>query len=217
MGTLELVTGPAADIVTDAALYDQLRVDLSGSPAVPDDAAYIQTLRAAVTSYLDGAHGILGRALITQTWRLHLDRFPCWTWSRNSDPRVKDKAVIRIPLPPLQTVSSITYVDTNGATQTLAPSVYQVVNKRNQVSEIVEAYGQTWPTTRDQPQAVTVEFIAGYGDAGTDVEPAIQHAIKLAVSEWYENRESVVVGQAVNRLPMAFDALIAPYRVNRFG
>jgi hypothetical protein len=44
------------------------------------------------------------------------------------------------------------------------------------------------------------------------VPAAIKAAMKLAIGHWYENRESVVVGVTAMTLPMAFDALIGPYR-----
>lgn len=215
--TLELVTAPATDPITDLSLWEHLKLDISGSPAVPDDQDYVDALKAAAISYLDGAEGILGRALITQTWKLHLNSFPYVSWDETGYSRSRAGSEIRIPLPPLQSVSSITYVDTDGATQTLASSVYRVINRQKWPSGIIEAYGQSWPSTRSQPQAVTVEFVAGYGDADTDVPDAIKHAIKLAVSGWYENRLPVSVGKTVSEFPMAFDALIAPYKLPTFG
>jgi hypothetical protein len=40
----------------------------------------------------------------------------------------------------------------------------------------------------------------------------IKHAVRLLVGHWYENREAVVVGAQCHIVPMAADALIAPYR-----
>ncbi|SDW78151.1 head-tail connector protein [Roseicitreum antarcticum] len=42
--------------------------------------------------------------------------------------------------------------------------------------------------------------------------PAAEVLIKLIVGNWYENRESVVVGMSVNELPMAANALISALR-----
>ena len=89
------------------------------------------------------------RQLVAATWHLLLDYFP---------------EEIRLPYPPLIGVDSITYVDTNGATQTLASTEYQVVGAGTDApARVVESYdGDGWPTTRDQPEAVTVAFKAGY-------------------------------------------------------
>lgn len=73
---LELKTEPVGDIVADATLWSHLRVDASGSPAEPEDADYIRMLREMAASYLDGANGVMGRALLTQSWYGRLDAFP---------------------------------------------------------------------------------------------------------------------------------------------
>jgi uncharacterized phiE125 gp8 family phage protein len=198
---LSLVTPPSGSIVAMSEIYDHLRVDLTGSPEEPVDATLITALRDAAEAYLDGHSGIMGRALLTQTWDLKLHYLP---------------AVINLPLPPLQSVTSITYVDTNGDSQTLAASVYQVVDNGNSPSQIVEAYNQDYPSTRDQPHAVTVRFVAGYG-AADDVPDPIKIAIKLLVSQWYDRRESVVIGKTVAELPFAVRALLGPYRLPMFG
>ena len=117
-----------------------------------------------------------GRALITQTLVLNLDRFPC--------------GPIVIPRPPLQSVSSIKYIDDSGVQQTLSTSLYRVVLTREPA--IVEpAYGETWPATRTLSDAVEVEFVAGYGDDADAVPANIKHAITMMVGEWLEYREGV--------------------------
>jgi uncharacterized phiE125 gp8 family phage protein len=194
--SLTLSTAPTLNVVTMSEVYDHLRVDVTGSPGEPVDATYITTLRNAAEAYLDGYSGIMGRALLTQTWVLKLDYFP---------------HRIDLPLPPLQSVSSITYLDTDGASQTLATSVYQVVNNGNSPSYICEAYNQVWPTTYDQPQAVTVTFVAGWASA--DLVPEnIALAIKLLVGEWYDNRKASS-DKSFEELPFAVRALLGPQRI----
>lgn len=208
---LELVTGPTGNVVSDQEIYDELRLDLTGSPAEPVDATVVQAARDDAEAFLDGGDGILGRALLTQTWQLHLDEFP--GSGRYVPGRgYVDAGAIYLPLPPLQSVSSITYVDTAGATQTLASSVYQVVNRQRQRSMIVEAYGQTWPSTRDIPQAVTVEFVAGYG-AASAVPGDIKRVIRAMVAHWYDNRGAVVIGKQPEVQPL-IDWLVRKYRTD---
>jgi uncharacterized phiE125 gp8 family phage protein len=55
---------------------------------------------------------------------------------------------------------------------------------------------------------VSITYVAGEASA----PEAIQQAIRLAVAHWYANREAAVVGASVQALPLAFDALIAPFR-----
>lgn len=214
-GVLELVTAPSGDVVADSEVYDHLRLDTAGSPAAPVDATYVRTLRDVAVAHLDGAEGVLGRALLTQTWRLHLDQFPEGSW-RGWERDLAEVAIV-LPLPPLQSVTSISYVDADGQTQTLASSQYQVVNRRQRPSFVVEAVnGSGWPGTEDRPQAVTVTFVAGYG-AAADVPAPIRQAILLLTAQWYEQRQPIAVGAIVNTLPFAVDALLEPLRVRSFG
>lgn len=46
---------------------------------------------------------------------------------------------------------------------------------------------------------------------------AFKLAAFLLVATWYENRESVAVGVSVAELPLAYHALIRPYRIHLSG
>ena len=127
-----------------------------------------------------------GRALITQTWLLSLEKFP---------------GEFVLPHPPLQSVTSVKYTDTDGVQQTLSGSTDYTTDAEAVPGRILLAYGQSWPTPRDMKNAVEATYVAGYGDAAADVPDVIKLAIKLLVAEWYENRAAV--GQApetVNRI-----------------
>lgn len=191
---LTLVTAPTGLPLSLDEIKAQTRIDHDTEDALLD--AY---LRAAV-SHLDGRDGVLGRALMTQTWDLTLDCFPY------GEP-------IRVPLPPLQSVTSISYVDASGTTQTWAPSSYQVDLASNRIMPVHDGF---YPAIRRQLAAVTVRFVAGYGEA-SDVPEPIRQAIMLLVSHWSENREPLNIGNIVNRLPFSVDALLAPYRVWGFA
>lgn len=168
---LQTVT-PAESPVTLADIKAHCRIDGS------DDNDYLAALIAGAVEEVEQLCGV---ALATQTLALYLDHFP---------------AEIRLPRNPVQSVASIQYLDNNGQTQTLAPAAYTLDNK-GVVARIIPAYGCNWPGTRPQPNAVTVTFVAGH-DA---VPERFKLLVKFIVAEHYENREPVVVGQTVNRLP----------------
>lgn len=197
---LKRTVAPADAIIQAPELWEHLRAE-TGTDNEPEDWSYIDALRDSVTDHLDGYAGILGRALITQTWEMYLDDWPA------------TGCEIEIPLPPLQSVTGITYVDTDGATQTLASSVYQIVDRGNSPSAIVLAYNQSWPSIRSQRQAITVTFRAGYGDTPDTIPGAIRHAVKLLAGHLYENREDTLVGTSIAELPFAARHLLAPHRV----
>lgn len=182
---LTLVTPPSSTPVTLAEAKAHLRVDGTA------DEALITALIDAATAHLDGYSGILGRALVTQTWALTMDSLP--------------GDGFKLSLPPIQSVTSITYVDSDGATQALASDQYVLSG-----DHVRPAYGVTWPTPRDQADAVTVIFVVGYGDAA-DVPGPIKAAMLLMIGDLYANREGQIVG-TISGPNRTVDALVAPYR-----
>jgi uncharacterized phiE125 gp8 family phage protein len=96
---------------------------------------------------------------------------------------------IYLSQPPAQSVTSITYIDTDGETQTLASDQY-VVDVNSAPARVYEAYNVTWPTTLKIKNAVTVKFLAGYGDAATDVPKIAKRIIIAIASDIFEHLES---------------------------
>ena len=131
------------------------------------------------------------RAHISQTWQWKLDAFPCG-----------DDPAFYVPRPRLISVSSIAYTDTAGAPQTMDAADY-VVDGTSEPGRIVPAYGESWPTPRSEINAVTVTFVAGYGTTPESVPEATRHIIKLLAAHYYENREPINIGAAVNEIPLA--------------
>lgn len=120
-----------------------------------------------------------GRALLTQTWELVLDAFPA-------------ASCIELPKPPLQSVTSITYSDTAGDSQTLAASEYVVTTPagpRAARGRIGLAFGSQWPSTRGEIGDVVIRFVCGYGDAAANVPELLVSAMLLDGGTLYENRE----------------------------
>lgn len=149
------------------------------------------------------------RALVTQTQILRLDGFP------RSDTAAM---AIEVPNPPLQSVTSIQYVDESGATQTLDAADY-LVDTASEPARITPVYNGSWPIARAQINAVTVTFVAGYApgsgsptDYAANVPEGLKAAIKLLVGAWYEHREAVGP-LALKPVPMAYDALIWNHRI----
>lgn len=138
----------------------------------------------------------LDRQLCTATLRMTLDEFPCAT-------RHNPYASIRVPRPPLQSVS-VGYVNGNGTTTTMASTDY-IVDTSSEPGRITPRYGDVWPTPRDQPGAVTVTFVAGYG-AATAVPRNIKTWIMATAAYWYRVREPVSM-ESATALPM-FESLL---------
>lgn len=173
--------------LTEAKLH--LRVDHS------DDDGLIDILRQAARETVE-LH--TNRSLITQTRVIKLDNFPCF-------------GVIKLTHGPVQSLTSITYIDSDEQTQPLASSEYWEDLDSNIPRITVKT---SWPATYDKPNAVTITYDAGYGDEGTDVPAKLRQAMLLIIGHLYENRQQVIVsGTAVGAIEIPFGAsvLMSPY------
>jgi uncharacterized phiE125 gp8 family phage protein len=179
---------PAAPILTIEEVKAHLRVDHA------DEDLLIAGLIDAATAHIDGYNGILGRALVTQTWTVDFPTF------RNR---------LDIPLGPIQS-ATIQYYDSTDTQRTLATSVYAVLSD-GLGPYITLKYNQQWPQTWTRDDAVKVTFVAGYGAAAA-VPVAIRAAMLLLIAHWYDNRATVSVGETPSEMPLAAAALLAPFR-----
>lgn len=165
--SLTVLAGPQVEPITLAEAKANLRVDID------DDDDLINGLIVAARQRFER---VTGRQAIEATFDLRLVGFPCG-------------AEIVLPKPPLISVTSITYVDTAGVTQTWGASNYQVealAGPYAQHGRVRPAYATNWPSARTETLgAVVVRFKAGYGvDAGAVPVDAIR-AMHLLMHGWY--------------------------------
>ena len=204
MRGLTLVTAPAAEPVSLAEAKAHLRVETA------DDDSLITAL---ITAAREAAEAHMRRALVTQTWRLSLDRFPAapqpwWDGVRQGADMPGDGSVIELPRPPLVSVTSVTaYDDADNPTVASAASYY--VDSDNEPGRVVLRSGKTWPVTVRVANGVEVLFVAGYGAAGA-VPQAIRQGMLMLIGHLYENREAEAAAVA---LPPGVTAAWRPYRV----
>lgn len=186
---LSITTPAATDPVALTEAKAHLRVDHS------DEDTLITSLISAATQW---AQNYTRRQFVTATFTMTLDGFPA------------GKA-IELPRPPLVSVTTFTYTDTNGDSQTVAGSVYgervdSVPGRLHLLS------GQSWPATLVQDGVVSIVYVAGYG-AASAVPESVKAAINLLVAHWYEHREEVIVGTITSRVQVAAESLLNAYRV----
>ena len=189
---LKLITAPATEPVSTSEAKSHLRVDTTA------DDTLIGTLITAARQHVENH---LRRALITQTWELVMDAFPAGD-------------VIRLPRPPLVSVTSIKYTDVAGSESTFSSAAY-VVDTDSTKGRVVLKSGESWPSdTLAAANGVRVRYVAGYGAASAVPHP-IRQAVLLLIGTLYENRESVLVAQGVTvaQLPFGVEALLMPYRI----
>lgn len=170
----KIVTQPSIEPVTlDEVIY-QARIDNYNQEGY-DESVFLKTL---IESARRQAEHKLGRYLITQTVDAYFDAFP-----------VCDGLIM---LPPVQSITSIKYIDTDGVLQTLDAANYYLDNS-GKTSRIGCAYGYTWPASRSQSGAVIVRFVGGYGDDAADVPASIKSWIMLRVKTLYEKRDEILI------------------------
>ncbi|WP_439542640.1 head-tail connector protein [Hyphomicrobium sp.] len=186
---LALTSGPAVEPVTVSEAKAHLRLDGSAEDILI--ASLIVTSRLHVEA-------ALGLALITQGWRLTLDR-----WPEGRDP-------VRFPLRPIASVTSVTVYDAGGA-PTLVPSDQYLLDG-HALSPRLIPHGTGWPRPGRAATGIEIEFEAGIGEAAEDVPAPIRHAILLLVAHWYEHRDPLEIGQAASAIPAAVSDLLKPYR-----
>ncbi len=133
------------------------------------------------------------RSLITQTHVLSMDTFP-------------SNGIIELPTAPVQSVTSVTYVDTNDATQTLSASTYSV-DSNNTPSRIVINDDESFPTVRAHYDDIKVTYVSGYGSTVASVDPVAKFAILMLVSHLF-NSPSVTAHGSVNIVPVGYESLI---------
>lgn len=149
--------------------------------------AFIGTLVSAAVAHLDGYSGILGRCLVTQSWKQEFDDFA---------------RCLRLPLP-AASITSVTYLEDDGTTTTTVASANYALHHDALGSYVRFIDDFSAPSGLWETKAVAVTFTAGYGAAA--VVPANIKAWILAnVARRYFDREAA---------DWAYDGMLPPRRV----
>lgn len=199
---IERLEQPNGEALSLDEVKQQCRID----PEDDDDHPFLERCIKAARQVVEGPDGA-GLAVMASSWQLTLDCFP---------------REVRIPMGPVIAIDSIKYADANGVEQTLLPASYQW-RRGFLEARVKPAFGLSWPSTRDQLNAVTITFTAGF--PGTEkttpdlsmVPEALRMAMLMLIAHWYENRETSVIGQIPADVSMGFEAILNQYRVGRIA
>jgi len=194
-GNLYLKTAPTTEPVTVAEIKSHMRVDIS------DDDTLITSLGVAARRWIENITGI---RMMTQTWNHLLDNFP-------------GESVIKIPVGPVLSITSVNYTDSLGVVATFAAANYDT-DLVSLPARISLKSGCSWPTSSlKSVNGVDVEFVAGYHATATTVTSVpeeLKLAIKMLASYWYENRDAAASGigsTEIKELPLSLQALIGQF------
>jgi uncharacterized phiE125 gp8 family phage protein len=178
-----VTVAPATEPVTLAEAKTHCRVD--GSDSDSELGAMIAAARGFVEDYC-------GVKLVSQTVVLRCSSF-C--------------DLVDLPIAPISAVTGVTYLDSSGVEQTLSTDVYEAV-LTDLEPHIRLKINQSWPSIRCASDAIRVTASAGYAS----LPAPIHHTVLLLIGHWFDNRSTVNVGNIVNDLPFATEALLSNYR-----
>lgn len=192
--SLVIAEPPAVPVVTVPEFNDHAGRDDTG----PGD-TLAQRAIDAVTAWLAGPSGWLGRSLVAQTLRLTV-------------PFGNEYGIVGIvlPRPPFIEVRSVAVVDAAGIATTVPPAAYYTHQEADGFTRLAFTTAFRAPVLPPGPAWLRVEYRAGYGDKGEDVDPGIRHAILMAVMRLYAGRGDPTM--TLQSDPMMGD-LFAAYRM----
>ena len=231
MAYIRPISLPTSEPVSVAWMKNYLRVDSGYS----DDDALIAAL---ITGAREHGEKMTGRALAQCTFRQALDSFPYYTDTIQSQlayppsyyslPRYSTtlwnySQMIKLGRTPVASIQQIRYVNTSGTDTTLVQDTDFVLDLVSEPARIFPMPGQFWPACLYVPNAVIIDFTAGYDpnpaagpvtttvtnnppDEQTDqvvdlaVPQSIVQAIAMLVSFWYENRSGGAVPDHIDNL-----------------
>jgi len=182
-----LLTPPALEPLSLLEAKNFLRVEHDA------DDVLIASLVSAARNHVEA---MARSALIAQTWRLVLDRWP-------DDGRIAPR------IGPLRALSAARVFDAVGEGRELDPDMFVV----DRAANVIAAPGWSLPVPGRSVAGIELDIEAGFGEAASDVPPRLLQALRMLVAHWYENRGLIAIGQTVAMMPATVNALIASHRV----
>lgn len=188
--SLALITAPIEEPVSLA----EAREWIGGITGNDRDAQ----INNAIVAARDWFERETGTQVMTATRELRLDEFP---------------DVIRLPRGPVQSITSITYNDTDDASQTY-PLADTDQDLDAPVARVQPKSGKVWAATVAGLNKVLVRYVCGYS-APAVVPESIKQAIKMFVLTSLDHPNTL---EQMKLTPNdGFERLLAPHRILRVG
>jgi uncharacterized phiE125 gp8 family phage protein len=178
-----LVTPPALEPVTIADARAFLRISTDSEDDV---------LRRIIKTARELVEAETGLALVDQTWRLRVDRWP----------RSGRLAIFKYPV---KAVTAVVAYRPDGSAISMEPEEFMLQHGRRPQRVYMAQY----------PDAQTfcgleVDFIAGFGETGVEVPDALKQAILTLTAHLYENRAGLDTAKA--ELPVMVGQMVDSWR-----
>ncbi len=199
----KVTEAPDIEPITLEEAKSHLHIELDYTDEDALITSLIRTARRLCESYS-------GRSFMTQERVIKMDRFPsCEYYNRSRLPNG-----ITVPYGPIQSIDSVKYIDSDGNEVELTEDVDFKADLHSDLARIFPT--DTWPSTSNEPNAVSVEYTAGFDavSGGTEEFPEeIRQAMLMQIGTLYENRQDEVLGTSVNKMNWTSKALLDPYKV----
>ena len=186
--SVTVVTPPAAEPVTLAEAKAWLRIDGTAEDTI---------ITSLISEAREIAETYTRRAFITRTLKLTLDAWPrragqepWWDGVREMALSELSQATIAtaVPLPfaPLNEITSVKTFDSDDTESVMSPADYQ---EDTAGSRLCLKRNASWPSNLRPHAGIEIEYIAGYGEAGSNVPFTLRRAILIIAAALYHNRE----------------------------
>lgn len=186
-----LLAGPATEPLALEETRLWLRVDTK-----EDEALVLSLIKAARAAVEQATR----RALVAQTWRLRLDRWP-------------RERFLPLPLSPIASLDAVRVFDAAGAPSLADLSGFHIEQQRG--ARLV--FDAPPPSPGRIAQGIEIDVTAGFGASAQSVPESLRQAMRLLVAHWYERRGDALHEERVATLPAGVAALVAPWRVARLA
>lgn len=186
---VEVITPPATTAITKAFALAQLGRDAS-------DTTYDDLLAVYIPAAVKKAEDWTGKTFIDTSYRAYWN---CFSYC------------LLILAAPNFSVLNFKYLDTDGNEQDFPADDYNIYTDRH-YAQIVPV--SSFPSTEDKPDAVYVDYKAGYGTSDTDVPADVRVAIAMMVVKMIANRGDC--SDECGDVPCDAQRLLMPYRPVEF-
>lgn len=193
MKSISVYTEPTAEPVTLFEAKEHLRVDTD------DENTLIGSLIKAAREW---CQTYTNRTFMTTTYAMTFDTFPY------------SGCAIKLPYPPLVSITHVKYYDTSGTQQTWSSANYSA-DTSSEPGRVLPAYNVVYPAVRPAENMCEIRYVAGYSSVAT-VPQSIKQAILLLVAQMYEMRQPEITGTIISKVSFAVESLLNPYRIYEF-
>ena len=180
-----LLAGAAQEPVSLAEAKAFLKVDDGAEDGL------IETLIGAARLHVEG---VTGKALLNQSWRVVLDRWP-------------ENRVVRLPVSPFMSLTAINAIDEAGASHEVPLAQFM-----REPDRLLLPAGVNGMPVLQERQGIEIDYVAGFGEDPEDVPTDLRQALLVLVAHWHENRDAVVVAGSGAVVPLGFDRMVATHK-----